>query len=98
MKVHVASSKRIGFTPDDWRALKAGDYTRFSAKEQAALRFAEKLTRDADSVAMVDIEHLKQHFSDEQIIDLDVLVGLIKLTTQAGNGEPQRHRDTEPSQ
>src|ERR1700726_4660295 len=42
---HVASSRRVGFTPDDWAALKAGDYSRCTDKEQSALAYVEKLTR-----------------------------------------------------
>ncbi len=82
MQHHIASSKRVGLTADDWKALKNGDYSRFSAKEQAALRFAEKLTRELDKIDDADIDALKQHFSDEQIVDLDVLVGLINLTNR----------------
>src|SRR6202023_309141 len=42
---HVASSKRAGLTAEDWSALKAGEYTRYSEKERAALTYVEKLTR-----------------------------------------------------
>src|SRR5579863_7996950 len=42
---HVASSKRAGLTAEDWSALKSGDYSRFSPKEQTALTYIEKLTR-----------------------------------------------------
>src|SRR6195256_5330341 len=42
---HVASSKRVGLTPEDWTALKTGNYSRYSEKEQAALTYIEKLTR-----------------------------------------------------
>src|ERR1700732_576651 len=31
---HVASSKRVGFTPDDWAVLKTGDYSRYGDKEK----------------------------------------------------------------
>src|ERR1700732_5155568 len=31
---HVASSKRAGLTAEDWAALKAGEYTRYSEKER----------------------------------------------------------------
>src|SRR5579864_6594074 len=31
---HVASSKRVGLTADDWSALKAGDYSRYTDKER----------------------------------------------------------------
>jgi len=82
MQHHIASSKRVGLTADDWAALKSGDYSRFSPKEQAALNFAEKLTRELQNINDADIEALKQHFSNEQILDLDVLVGLVNLTNR----------------
>jgi len=82
MQHHIASSKRIGLTADDWKALKSGDYSRFSPKEQAALNFAEKLTRELKNINDADVDALKQHFSNEQILDLDVLVGLINLTNR----------------
>src|SRR6202011_1246176 len=34
---HLASSKRVGLTGEDWSALRAGDYSRYSEKERAAL-------------------------------------------------------------
>src|SRR5258708_2248606 len=33
---HVTSSKRAGLTADDWAALKAGDYSRYTDKEKTA--------------------------------------------------------------
>src|SRR6202021_3905692 len=42
---HLASSKRVGLTGEDWQALKQGNYARFTEKEQTALPYAEKLTR-----------------------------------------------------
>ncbi len=82
MQHHIASSKRVGLTAEDWKALKAGDYCRFSPKEQAALNFAEKLTRESKNIDDADIGALRQHFSNEQILDLDVLVGLVNLTNR----------------
>lgn len=69
-------------TAQDWQSLKTGDYSGFNAKEQAALNFADKLTRELHNIKDGDIEGLKQHFSQEQILDLDVLVGLINLTNR----------------
>src|SRR5271169_4209328 len=51
MQHHVASSKRVGLATEDWAALKAGDYSRFSEKERAALIYVEKLTRTPHDVA-----------------------------------------------
>ena len=82
MQHHIASSKRVGLTQQDWQDLKAGHYGRFSADEQAALNFADKLTRDLTTISDADIQALKQHFSDEQVLDLDMLVGLVNLTNR----------------
>jgi uncharacterized peroxidase-related enzyme len=79
---HLAASKRVGITPEDWAGLKAGDYSRFSEKEQAALAYAEKLTRDPHSVNDSDFTVLKKHFSDPEIVDLHFLTGLANLTNR----------------
>jgi uncharacterized peroxidase-related enzyme len=79
---HLASSKRVGITPEDWTALKSADYSRFAPKEQAALAYAEKLTRTPHDVNDADFVVLKSHFSDPEIVDLHLLVGLINLTNR----------------
>jgi alkylhydroperoxidase family enzyme len=62
--------------------LKAGDYSSFAAAEQAALRYAEKLTRTPNGHTDADFTELKKHFSDEQIVDLHMLTGLANLTNR----------------
>src|SRR6267154_2072223 len=47
---HVASSKRVGLTAEDWSALKAGDYSRYTEIERAALTYTEKLTRTPQNI------------------------------------------------
>jgi uncharacterized peroxidase-related enzyme len=79
---HLASSKRVGLTPEDWAALKQGDYSRFTEKEQAALACAEQLTRDPHSVSDAGFAGLKTHFGDAEIVDLHLLVGLANLTNR----------------
>jgi uncharacterized peroxidase-related enzyme len=79
---HVASSKRVGLTAEDWNALKDGNYARFSVKEQTALAYADKLTRISRNIADADFEKLKQHFSEAEIVDLHLLVGLANLTNR----------------
>jgi len=46
------------------------------------LQYAEKLTRAAKNVVDADITALKKHFSDEQIVDIHLLVGLVNLTNR----------------
>src|ERR1700760_1460012 len=82
MQHHIASSKRVGLTREDWEALKAGDFSRFSPAEQAALTFADKLTRELHNINDADIEALKAHFTSAQIVDLDLLVGVVNLTNR----------------
>jgi uncharacterized peroxidase-related enzyme len=79
---HIQGAKRVGLTPEQMKALKDGNYEGFSAPEQAALRYAEKLTRTPDGASDADFADLKKHFSDEQILDLHMLIGLVNLTNR----------------
>ena len=82
MQHHVASSKRVGLTSEDWAALNAGDYGRHSEEEQAALTYVEKLTRSPREIADADFNELKKHFSDSEIVDIHMLAGLANLTNR----------------
>ncbi len=68
--------------PDDWKALKEGAYARFGERNHAALTYAEKLTRASKAVVDADIAALKKHFSDSEIVDIHLLVGLVNLTNR----------------
>jgi len=79
---HVASSKRVGLTAEDWSALKAGNYSRYSEKERAALTYVEKLTRTPHDVNDADFVPLKKEFSEPEIVDIHLLTGLVNLTNR----------------
>jgi uncharacterized peroxidase-related enzyme len=79
---HVASSKRVGLTAEDWASLKAGNFSRYSEKERAALTYSEKLTRAPHEITETDFAELKKHFSDPEIVDIHVLAGLANLTNR----------------
>jgi uncharacterized peroxidase-related enzyme len=79
---HLAASKRVGLTGDDWAALKAGTYSRFSEKELQALTYTDKLTRAPGTAEDDDFFRLKKHFGDAEIVDLHMLVGLANLTNR----------------
>jgi uncharacterized peroxidase-related enzyme len=80
---HIQGAKRAGLSPEQMKALNAGDYSGFSAMEQAALHYAEKLTRKPDSATDADFAGLRQNgFSDEMIVDLHMLIGLANLTNR----------------
>jgi uncharacterized peroxidase-related enzyme len=79
---HIQSGKRGGLTPDEMRSLKDGNYSPFGEKERTALRYTEKLTRTPDAASDADFAELKKYFSDEQIVDLHMLIGLANLTNR----------------
>ena len=79
---HLASSKRAGLASEDWAALKAGDYSRYSEKEKAALTYVEKLTRKPHDISDADFADLKKQFSDPEIVDIHLLTGLANLTNR----------------
>lgn len=79
---HIQGAKRAGLTPEQVQALKDGNYSGFVPAEQVALRYAEKLTRTPDAASDTDFAALKQHFSEEQVVDLHALVALANFTNR----------------
>jgi uncharacterized peroxidase-related enzyme len=79
---HVASSKRVGLMAEDWTALKAGDYSRYSDKERAALMYVDKLTRTPHEITDGDVSSLSKQFSEPEIVDIHLLTGLANLTNR----------------
>lgn len=79
---HLASSKRVGLTPEDWGALTQGSYSSYSEKERAALTYIEKLTRSPHEINDSDFNELKKCFADPEIVDIHLLTGLANLTNR----------------
>jgi uncharacterized peroxidase-related enzyme len=79
---HLASSKRVGLVAEDWHALKAGNYSRFTDKERAALNYIEKLTRAPHGITESDFDELKKNFPEPEIVDIHMLAGLANLTNR----------------
>ena len=79
---HLASSKRVGLTAEDWAALKNGDYSRCDEKQRAALTYIEKLTRTPHAIGDGDFAPLRGHLSEPEIVDIHVLTGLANLTNR----------------
>ena len=82
MQDHLASSKRAGLTREDWQHLKNPATAPFTVAEQAALAFAEKLTRTPWEIRDGDIAELRKYFSDSEVVDLDLTVAMANLTTR----------------
>jgi uncharacterized peroxidase-related enzyme len=84
MQSHIASAKRASLlTDDDLQQLQDPASSSFSDVEKAALALAEKLTRSLSTIDDADFDALRRRgFSDAQIVDLDLLVGLANLTNR----------------
>ena len=48
---------------------------RFTAREQAALEYAERITRDDRDVSDGCLAHLREHFSEAEVVELTFIVG-----------------------
>src|SRR5688572_28743524 len=84
---HVKGGLRAGLTEQDLAALANPADAHFTEKDKATLAFAERLTRTPTSaVTPADVDTLRPHFTEEQMVDPDVLVGLANLTNRFSDG------------
>ncbi len=79
--IHYGELKKIG-VPDRqlnlvvaWR-----ESLCFSDKERAALKWAESVTLISETFSPdEDYDYMKEHFSEEELVDLTILIGQINL-------------------
>jgi uncharacterized peroxidase-related enzyme len=81
---HVASGSKAGVTPDEMKALQAGQDGGFNAPEKAAIEYARELTTTAD--AAKTREALNEHYTDEQIAEITLIAALANFTNRFNNG------------
>jgi uncharacterized peroxidase-related enzyme len=104
---HTTLARGLGWTDDqldhlsDWRTR-----TDFSQAEKAALRLAETVTRDANSLTDEQFSELKSFFSDGEIVELLCAIGLFNYfnrfnnalrmePTKPGEGAPEHQTSQE---
>lgn len=70
-------ARRHGWTDDQINGLADFEQrTDFSAKEKAALRLAERVTRDAHTVDNQLWDEVRRHFDEGEIVELLAAIGL----------------------
>lgn len=82
-RAHAASGKKNGVTEEQIKNL--AFYQRsgaFDAKEKATLLYAERLTRGASGFREGAINELKQHYSDDQIVELTLTICIANFTNR----------------
>ena len=55
--------------------LRYRDSDRFTAREHAALEYAERITRDDQAVTDECLARVREHFSEAEIVELTFIVG-----------------------
>jgi len=81
---HTASGRKAGVGDDELRALEAADGQPFSPAERAAIEYARDTARTA--TATDSREALFAHFTEEQIVEITLLVALANFTDRFNNG------------
>ena len=82
---HKKGAKAAGVSDAEIAALEAENYAGFTEKEQAALNFARELTRTA-TVSEAMRARVLESYNNEQLVELDLIVGLANLTNRVNNG------------
>jgi alkylhydroperoxidase family enzyme len=104
MASHTVLARRYGATDEVLETLDDLDRCPLPAREKSALRFAEKMARDAHALDGSDVELLRADFTDEQIVEIACVIGLFNYLnrfaeamglwpTRPGEGGPDDHAD-----
>jgi AhpD family alkylhydroperoxidase len=93
LDMHAKDARRLGETQQRLDLLPAWQETPiYGDRERAALAWTETLTQLGEHAAPDHLfDGLKPHFSDKEIVDLTVLVGLINLWNRIGVGMRLQH-------
>jgi len=84
LAAHMASGRKAGVSEDEMRAIQAEQEGGFTAPERAAIQYARELTRTANAAATRDA--LREHFNDEQIVELTLIAAMANFTNRFNNG------------
>jgi uncharacterized peroxidase-related enzyme len=81
---NLPGARKAGITEDEIRAVEAGNDATFTPAERAAIAYARELTKTAhaDSTS----EQLRAQFTDEQIVEITLVIGISNLTNRFNNG------------
>ena len=81
---NLPGARKAGISEDEIRAVEAGNDATFSPAERAAIAYARELTKTAHADSTR--EELRAHFSDEQIVEITLVIGISNLTNRFNNG------------
>ena len=88
LDMHSKDARRAGETEQRLYVLNAWDEASiYTPRERAALAWTESLTHVSETHAPDDVyEALRPHFSEKEIVDLTILIGMINLWNRLAIG------------
>ena len=81
---NLPGARKAGITEEELVAVEAERNEIFPAEERAALNYARELTRTAN--ATETRAALAAHFTDEQVVEITLVIGLSNFTNRFNNG------------
>ena len=82
---HLPGARKAGISEDELRAIESEQNAGFSAAEQTLIAYARDLTRTA-RVADATRGALAAHFTEEQVVELTLVVATANFTNRFNNG------------
>ncbi|MDQ2900733.1 MAG: carboxymuconolactone decarboxylase family protein [Acidobacteriota bacterium] len=84
ISAHTATGAKAGISDEEMRAVQTEQDHSFTPHERTALQYARELTRTCDVEDVSD--ELNKLFSDEQLVELTLIVALANFTNRFNNG------------
>lgn len=93
LHMHIADARKAGESEARIALLSAWEESElYSPRERAALRWTEELTRLTErSPSDEAFAELRQHFSEQEAVDLSVAIGMINVWNRINCGFRTRH-------
>jgi uncharacterized peroxidase-related enzyme len=83
---HSLLARKLGYSDAQIAALPSFESTdAFNAREKAALRLAERLTRNEGALNETELAELKAHFTEGEIVELMAASGLFNYFNRFNN-------------
>src|SRR4051794_1275950 len=82
---NLPGARKSGITEEEIRAIESEQDSGFSPADQAAVAYARELTRSAKA-SDARREALGQHFTDEQIVEITLVIAMSNFTNRFNNG------------
>jgi len=82
---HLKGASKAGLSAQDIEDIRSETNKNFSPAEQTALHYAREMTR-ACADEFGTREHLREHFTEEQLVELTLVIAMANFTNRFNNG------------